>query len=145
MHLSQLWEGGDPTVSCVAAWKGKIDGYEVVGKRSWLRLTYGCIFLLILPLHAKGTLPQNKFSKVRVKLVAKGSTGSLAGSSSRSCSPLPSVHGLRTASGIPCLCAPTSASRWQRTTVAAPSLAYLLSMHFTEVMCHHSSFCLSPA
>lgn len=40
MHVSQLGEGEDPTVSCVKAWKGKIDVYEVVGKRSWPRLTY---------------------------------------------------------------------------------------------------------
>ena len=55
--------------------------------RDWLR-GYGCIFLLILPLHAKWTLPRNKFSKVGVKLVAKGSTGSLVVPSTGSWSPL---------------------------------------------------------
>lgn len=89
MHVSPLGEGGDPAVSCVDAWKGEMDVYEFVGKRSWQRLAYGCVFLLTLPLHAKCTFPQNKFPEVGFKLVAKGSAGSSAAPGSRSWSPLP--------------------------------------------------------
>lgn len=52
---------------------------------------------------------------------------------------------VRTAGSIPCVCAPTRESRWQRATCPAPSLTCLLSPRFAEPLCHRSSFCLSPA
>lgn len=106
MHSDHIWIylSWEEILQCVlcGSLKGENGCLRVCGEKELtktdLKLT-AAFFSWLYPLHAKWTLPQNKFSEVGVKLVAKGSTGSLAAPSSKSCSPLP-------------WCAQAAHSRW---------------------------------
>lgn len=111
--------------------------------QDWCNTARRGIFLLSLSLHAKWALPQNPLSKAGVKLVAKGSAGSWTAPNSRSCSPLPWFAQAAHRWQHPHWCS----HQWKQMAMGSSACSQPggPAVHFTDALCHHSSFCLSSA
>lgn len=107
--------------------------------QDWCNTACRGILLLPLPLYGgKWTLLQNQLSKAGVKLVAKGSAGNRTASNSRSCSPLPWFAQAAHRWQHPHWCS----HQWKQMAVGSSACSQPdgPSVHFTEALCHHSSF-----